>query len=138
MVSRRIRPHGGDAVREPWRPIDHDVYEVPLALEREGPVRVLSLEPRAISKLYSQPMAFELPDALINMLEVLRVKSEPWGELEVDCAKLSSHSQRLDRFPKAGPNLGTDLPRHVLVVDVLLVDGPEGLADILRQRRGRG
>src|SRR5262245_12950207 len=83
-------------------------------------------------------MALELVDALLNMLEVLRVKGEPWGELEVDCAKLSSRSQRLDRFPKAGPKLGTNLLRHVLVVDVLLVDGSERFADILRQHRGRG
>src|SRR5262245_34053139 len=97
-----------------------------------------SFEPRAISKLYGEPMTFELADALINMLEVLRVKGEPWGELEVDCAKLPSRSQRLDRFPKAGPELGTNLLRHVLVVDVLLVDGSECLADILRQRCAGG
>src|ERR1700674_3188794 len=88
-IRRRYLPHCRDAVGRPLWGIDDHVDQVPLALESERACGVLVGEPGLIAELHCEPIAVHLFDAIVYVFEVLGMKSHPWCELEMDCAKFA-------------------------------------------------
>src|SRR6202521_2511933 len=82
-------PHCRDAVRRAlWRIGDH-IDQLAFTLESERACGVLVGEPGLIAELHCEPIAVHLFDAIVYVFEVLGMKSHPWCELEMDCAKFA-------------------------------------------------
>lgn len=77
-------------------------------------------------------MRVQLPLAFLDVRPISRVIRDPWRELKVHGRKLPGSPQWLDGIPELAPELVGELARKILVVEVALLDGPEGLGDIFR------
>lgn len=77
-------------------------------------------------------MRVQLLLAFLDVLSISRVIRDPRGKLKVRGRQFARSPQWLDALPELTPELVGKLAREILVVDVSLLDRPEGLGDIFR------
>src|SRR5713226_6486181 len=121
------------AACESLRFVHRNMCQAMCAFEREDLFPMCFSKPRPVPELDRQLVPGEDVRTALDVVKVRRSIHEPWRELEQHCVELARLLQGHNRCAEALPQLREELVWHVCVVDVRFLDGPQRVADVLRQ-----
>src|SRR5437899_10574635 len=113
--------------------VHHHVRQAVVTFEAEDLLPVFFVKPRPVPELDGQLVAGKEFRTALDVVKVRRSIHEPWRKLEQHCVELARLLQGHNRCAEALPQLREELVWHVCVVDVRFLDGPQRVADVLRQ-----